>query len=216
MLAMGTEGSCFLLESVEGGERIGRYTFLGHEPIRTYEASGGSLTVTDALELEGGTLAPMDPRRARSEPCADPLAALERVTLGCRTPALAGLNIPFLGGAVGFLGYEAAGCYERIPRAAADPLGIPDAWFGIYRTIVVFDHVARNVTLVTHVRGDALDVSVAYREAAHRLEILRDRLSRRPPAVAAQTDRRRVADMTGVESTASAARLRLTIRSSRE
>ncbi|MFN2569293.1 MAG: anthranilate synthase component I family protein [Candidatus Dormibacteria bacterium] len=205
MLALGTEGSCFLLESVEGGERVGRHTFLGHDPIRAYEVAGGVMTVTDAVELEGGTLAPMDPGSGRPEPCSDPLAALERDTLRCRVAPVPGLDIPFLGGAVGFLGYEAAGFYERIPRARSDPLGLPEAWFGLYRTIVIFDHVARNVTLVTHMRGDAPDVSVAYREAAHRLEILRDRLNRRPPTATWQPSRKPV-DMRDIEPAANISR----------
>jgi anthranilate synthase component 1 len=153
MLRLGTEGSCFLLESVEGGERVGRWSILGRDP---------------AEEL-----------RASAE---DPLAPLESVRAR-RVARLADLNLPFVGGAVGFMGYEAARHYEQLPRPARDALGIADSWFGVFETVVVMDHVLQRLLLITCVgrqRGE--DVKAAYAAAVERLRALRGRLEDGAPA----------------------------------
>src|SRR5690606_30768116 len=103
----------FLLESVEGGERLGRYSFIGTEPYRVY-----------AGEHEEG----------------DPLSVVEE-ELGQFRPA----HVPglprFLGGAVGYIGYEAVTHFEpRVPRADHDVLGLPESWLMFTDTLLVFDH----------------------------------------------------------------------------
>ncbi len=148
MLRLGTEGSCFLLESVEGGERLGRWSFFGHNPVR---------------EVRG------------SDP-GDPLVDLE-ATVSRRTVArIPDLDIPFVGGAVGYLGYEASRRYERLPPAERDELGLADAWFGIFDTVAVMDHVQRTLLLITCVSRDEQDVAGAYAAAVARLRRLRARL----------------------------------------
>jgi anthranilate synthase component 1 len=172
----------FLLESVEGGERLARYSFLGGEPL---------LTIT----LDGGVAVIRDENGERSEPYTDPLAVVERETERRRVAAVAGLDAPFLGGAIGFLAYEAARCFERLPLPAKDPLGVPHGWFGVVDTLIVFDHVMHRMLLVTHARirdgaggagetADGADVDAAYAAAVARLEDLRERLRRPlpPPA----------------------------------
>jgi len=119
-------GGAFLLESAEGGERMGRFSFIGVMPRET-------------LELRAG-----DGR--------DPVATLRERLAGYRRRAMPGLP-RFSGGAVGFVGYEAARKFERLPLAANDPYAaapLPDAFFGIYDTVVAFDHLRHTLTVLAH------------------------------------------------------------------
>jgi anthranilate synthase component 1 len=113
-------GGAFLLESAEGGERMGRYSFIGVAPRELIVSRDG-----------------------------DPLAALRRALAGYARPATAGLP-RFSGGAVGYVAYEAARHFEQLPLAARDPHGLPDAVFGIYDTVVAFDHLRHTMLLIVH------------------------------------------------------------------
>jgi anthranilate synthase component 1 len=113
-------GGAFLLESAEGGERMGRYSFIG--------------------------VAPRDVIVSRD---ADPLLALRRAMANYERVGGAGLP-RFSGGAVGFVGYEAARHFERLPLAARDPHELPDAAFGIYDTVVAFDHLRHAMLVIAH------------------------------------------------------------------
>ncbi|TMF88042.1 MAG: anthranilate synthase component I [Chloroflexi bacterium] len=108
----------FLLESVEGGERLARYSFVGFRPRR--------------LELPEG---------------ADPLPALKRIADQRLAPAE---GLPrFAGGAVGYLGYEVARHFERLPLAAGPPPAMPESAFLVAENLAIFDHVTRRVRLLT-------------------------------------------------------------------
>ncbi len=129
-------GGAFLLESAEGGERMGRFSFIGVSPRATLTFRGGRVRIA-----EGGS--------ARDEDAPDPLVTL-RATLA-RFRRAAGPDLPrFSGGAVGFVGYEAAARFERLPLAPNDPHGLPDAVFGIYDTVVAFDHLRHTLTVLAH------------------------------------------------------------------
>src|SRR5262249_35930814 len=125
----------FLFESVVGGERIGRYSFLGAGPFRTFEAYGTRTRTRDGSGkwVEGEA--------------ADPLRALEEMIAEYRAP-----NVPdlprFCGGAVGYAGYDTVRCVERLPNAPQDDRSIPDLSFGFYDRMVIFDHVAKAVLVV--------------------------------------------------------------------
>ncbi len=114
------DGPCFLLESVEGGDRVARWSFLGAAP-------SGEICGRDT----------------------DPFAALRAVP---RAGAREGADDlpPFTGGAVGYAGYDAIRRLERLPDVNVDAVGLPDAWFGIFDTIVAFDHVRHRLLFVTH------------------------------------------------------------------
>jgi anthranilate synthase component 1 len=113
-------GGAFLLESAEGGERMGRYSFIGVAPREIIVSSDG-----------------------------DPLVAL-RSAMG-RYARSGGEGLPrFSGGAVGFVGYEASRHFERLPVAPQDPHGLPDAVFGIYDTVVAFDHLRHTMLVIVH------------------------------------------------------------------
>src|SRR5690242_10003423 len=103
----------FLLESVEGGEQWGRYSFLGSRPEAVFRAHRGKLT----LETEGGT---------KTLPGNDPFAALDALLEERRAVDLPGLP-RFAGGAVGFFSYDAVRHLEKLPATLADDLDVPDA-----------------------------------------------------------------------------------------
>ena len=142
-------GGAFLLESAEGGERMGRYSFIGVAPRETLYFRDGEVT------REAWTDELRDPRRrgeigARSAP--DPIATLrEELSRYHRVPQR---GLPrFSGGAVGFVGYETARRFERLPLAPNDPYGpwgIPEMVFGIYDTVVAFDHLRHTLTVLAH------------------------------------------------------------------
>ena len=129
-------GGAFLLESVEGGERMGRYSFIGVLPRATLVFRDGTATIVE----DGG---------ARTIDYADPLDLL-REELG-RYRRDGTHDLPrFSGGAVGYVGYEAARRFERLPAAARDVLHLPEAAFGIYDTVVCFDHVRHSLVVLAH------------------------------------------------------------------
>ena len=147
-------GHSFLLESVEGGERLARYSFIGTEPYRVLRAgSNAALGKTD------------------------PLLAIEDELRRFRVVSLPGLP-RFHGGAVGYLSYEVVRHFEpRVPVASHDPLGLPEAIFMFTDTLLVFDHLRHNIKVVTHVRLDG-DVEAAYRQALWRIDELVARLEK--------------------------------------
>jgi anthranilate synthase component 1 len=125
----------FLLESVENGERTARYTFLGmgSRARLSYQDGVATLTGPDTA--------------IRAWDCPDPLTAL-REFLGPADLKKDGLP-PFCGGAVGYLGFETAGCFERLPKGpAADPR-VPDALFLLADPVLAFDHVLRTVKVIS-------------------------------------------------------------------
>jgi anthranilate synthase component 1 len=127
----------FLLESVEGGERWARYSFIGGDAF-------GVVTAKDAVvSLDGD--APVAPDEGEM-----PLAYVGRLLAACRAPALEGLP-PLHGGAVGFLGYDCVRELERLPDTPADDLGLPDLALLLTRTFVVFDHLMQKAFAITNV-----------------------------------------------------------------
>jgi anthranilate synthase component I len=147
MRALGTEASCFLLESVEGSGAVARWSMLGHRPSRVIIDGGGG---------------------------DESLAVVERDVASTRVAATPGLAAPLFGGAVGFLTYEAAGRYERLPAAARDPLGLPLQWFAIFDTVAVFDHAQQRLLFSSCVHhGDPAGVDAAYEQALTRIGELR-------------------------------------------
>ncbi|MGB2694866.1 MAG: anthranilate synthase component I [Dehalococcoidia bacterium] len=144
----------FLLESVEGGERLARYSFIGTEPYRV---------------LRSGE------RATQNEEPGDPLAHIEHELSRYDVAPVPGLP-RFHGGAVGYLGYEAIRHYEpRVSAPESDPLGVPEAVFMFTDTLLVFDHLQHVIKVVSHVRLDG-DIDAAYRQAGWRIEELVGRL----------------------------------------
>ena len=148
----------FLFESVVGGERVGRYSFLGAKPFLIFEAYGRSVTLT----LPDGT-------RQESFPD-DPLRSLEELQTQYRAPHLPGLP-RFLGGAVGYIGYDTVRYVERLPNPPPDDRRIPDLSFAFYDRMMVFDHINKTVLVIAHAR---LDLQPEYRQDPEQLRKLYD------------------------------------------
>ncbi len=159
------EGEGFLFESVEGGERWGRYSFVGRRPLATLTARGRTVETTGRLGL------------ARS---ADGiLAAVEALVARFRSPVLPGLP-PLHGGLVGYLGYDVVREVERLPDPPRDDLGHPDAALVVIGQFCAFDHWRQRIVLVENVMVpeapdgvvDAEAVTAAYQAACTRLAAL--------------------------------------------
>ncbi|MCA9064458.1 MAG: anthranilate synthase component I [Planctomycetaceae bacterium] len=130
------EGSwSFLFESVVGGERIGRYSFVGSGPFITLSAQGKTVTITD---------------KSGAEQCFeshDPLRDLEELVARYQAAVVPGLP-RFCGGAVGYAGYDVIRYTEHLPNVPHDDRNLPDLCFALYDSMVIFDHI-RKVILVT-------------------------------------------------------------------
>ncbi len=132
-------GPSFLLESVEKGEQVGRYSFLGVHPSMTLCAQGNQLVIGAAggAELE------------RQE--GDPFAAVRGLLAGRRPVAVPGLP-RFCGGAVGYFGYDTVRFIERLPETAQRKLSVPDMLLLFSDNLVVFDHVKRKLLVIANMR----------------------------------------------------------------
>ena len=153
----------FLLESVEGGERWGRYSFIGGDTFAAVTGKDGRISV------EGSP--PVQPEA--NEP---PLAYVRRLLDGCRAPAVEGLP-PLHGGAVGYLGYDCVRELERLPVPPPDDLGLPDLALLLTRTFVVFDHFLQRAFVVSNVPTD-VERKAAYERAVDRCDEVIEALGR--------------------------------------
>ncbi len=138
----------FLLESVEGGERLARYSFIGTEP---------------SLVLRTGNDNPVDP-----------LNLVEKEFAQLRPVSIADLP-RFQGGIVGYLSYEVARYFEKLPCPDQDPQGLPESVLMLADTLLVFDHITHKIKVVSHTHLDE-DVDKAYREATRKIDDLVNRL----------------------------------------
>ena len=131
------EPEAFLLESVEGGEKIGRYTFIGVRPYRTLTASNGEITVRDGKPQMA---------RTRTYP-GDVFAELKSALAGHRPAQVTGLP-PFTAGAVGYFAYDVVRRIERLPEWADDELHVPDAHLMFFDQVLAFDHLKQVIHLM--------------------------------------------------------------------
>jgi anthranilate synthase component 1 len=159
----------FLFESVVGGERVGRYSFLGSGPFRKFEAYG------DRIRTQEGEGTPWVEATAT-----DPLKVIEDMIAAYRAPQLPGLP-RFCGGAVGYAGYDTVRYVERLPNPPPDDRKLPDLCFGFFDRMVIFDHINKTVAVVVHahIGGTTEDqLRQSYRDACGRLDQLVQRLQR--------------------------------------
>jgi len=139
-----------LFESVVGGEKVGRYSFLAFEPFWEIVAQGTKVTVRS-----GGETQTME--------CADPLDELRRKLAAFKAVHLPELP-PFEGGAIGYAGYDVVRYVENLPNAPTDDRGLPDLSFALYDRMVVFDNVSKTLFVVAMARLDQTsgDARAAY------------------------------------------------------
>ena len=163
-----TERECFLLESVEGGEQVGRYTFIGLNPYKRIVAWGQQIEITEGKRTT----------RIRGD-----IFNVLRDALGGHNPArLPGLP-PFTAGAVGFFAYDAVRQIERLPELAKDELGVPDACLLFFDEVLAFDHVRKQIWMVATADVTLADPNQAYSKAVKRLAALEKRLAQPLPKV---------------------------------
>jgi anthranilate synthase component 1 len=157
----------FLLESVVGGEKIARYSFLGAHPQTTFSAT------RDQVDIEG-------PGGAVKETCADPLAKLTEMLGSYRAVHLPELP-RFAGGAVGYAGYDVVRYFEPLPNAPQDDRRLPDLLFGFYDTMVVFDHVRKTILVISHAHVERDGIKAGYEQACERVAAMVKRLEQAQP-----------------------------------
>jgi anthranilate synthase component 1 len=147
-----------LLESVEGGEKIGRYTFLGADPFLIVRAQGEKVEITRNGKV--------------SKRQGNVFEILRETARQYRPAGVAGLP-PFSAGAVGFAGYDVIRLIEpRIPPFRKDDLKIPDAMFMFFSTLLAFDHLKHQIHVIANVRCDEWSgkLKKGYRDACERIE----------------------------------------------
>lgn len=158
MKLRGDSDHTFLFESVEGGERAARYSFLGIQPSRIFRSRGHQITVEDRV---GGTEHSFE---------ADPRQALRDVMAPYTAAPQPGLP-PFTGGAVGYLAYDGIRLVEEIPETGQDDLGLDDMVFALFETVVAFDNLRHTVMVITNARIDAdTNTEAAYAAAQQRID----------------------------------------------
>ena len=167
-LKLRQEAPTFLLESVEGGEKLGRYSFMGIGHNLVLKASGDRAIVhrngeRQKVHLEGR----------------DCLHLVQELLAQRQVVKIAGLP-RFFGGAVGYISYEMVRAFEKLPECSRDELGLPECVFVFTDTMVIFDHVQHKMKIVanTYIDGPA---EIAYKQAVSKIESIVARLAKPLP-----------------------------------
>src|SRR5271156_6255631 len=156
------EPEAFLLESVEGGEHVGRYTFIGVQPYKRMVARGTRITVREG--------------RRESAFDGDIFEELKKALSGHTPARLPGLP-PFTAGAVGFFAYDVVRQIEKLPTLAKDELGVPDACLMFFDQVLAFDHVKKEIHLMVTADLTREPREGAYERAVRRLNKMEKRLA---------------------------------------
>ncbi len=158
-------GSACLFESVIGGEKVGRYSFLAAEPFLSMDAHGKVVSIRGA---DGTKTIETD----------NPLDVLREHVEAVRVAKVPGLP-PFTGGAVGYAGYDTVRYVEHLPNAPADDRGLADLSFAFYDHMIVFDNVQKTAIVVAlaKVSNQAAKTQAAYEDACRRVDRLVEKLA---------------------------------------
>lgn len=149
----------FLLESVEGGENIAQYSFLGSNPSIIFWSKNGSVTI-----IRNGTT-------EQKNSVDDPIEELRKLMSEFKPVNVKGLP-RFHGGAVGFVSYDMVRFFEKLPESPSDEIQVPDCFFMITDTILVFDHVNHRIKVVSnaHINEGENKVDEAYFSAKEKID----------------------------------------------
>jgi anthranilate synthase component 1 len=169
----------FLLESVEGGERVGRYTFFGVDPFQIVSCRGNDITVRSGeavaaiSDRRGGRRLPLQTETGNV------FEFLRRLGARYRSVEVPGLP-PFTAGAVGYLSYEAVRMLERLPPRVPADVDLDDAVFMYFANVLAFDHVQHRLFLIANVLTEEGKGSLRakYDAACRHLDDLESRLRR--------------------------------------
>src|SRR3954452_8484004 len=177
-LALDDGTPAYLLESVEGGERLGRYSFLGILPRRLLEVRDGTaITRARPVGVEHAT-----DLETELTPATDPLTALRRFMPSRRVAPLPDLP-RFSGGAVGILAYDSVSSFEpHVPLPGNDPVGAPLAAFLETDLVIVFDHLTHTLSAIAALHSNAPDFDARYRIAERAVPEVLERTAASSPA----------------------------------
>lgn len=157
----------FFLDSSLISERLGRYSYLGFEPFLTFSAIGKSCQIEERgefRELEG-----------------DPFEIICSLITKYRMPNISGPT-PFMGGAVGYLGYDMRHFVEKLPKYSKEPSGYADAWFGFYDSLFAFDHLEHKAYAISPAdkgKGSTAETD-ALLESVRRMDYIQNRHEKPP------------------------------------
>ncbi|MFZ5774966.1 MAG: anthranilate synthase component I [Thermodesulfobacteriota bacterium] len=170
----GGESHAFLFESLEGGEKWGRYSFIGLDPLVTFESRGDRVTIRRGVAAE--------------EQQGDPLTALKALLASfnaCNSEMACDPDLlpRFFGGAVGFLGYDMVRFMERLPESNPPLADFPDSAFMVPRIVLIYDNLRQRLTVVNLVetRGQQ-DLAGLHARAVAEIDAIIERLRRPVPA----------------------------------
>jgi anthranilate synthase component 1 len=177
----------FLLESVVGGERVARYSFIATGPKLVYQATQGRASIQ------------ADSRPTREFNTTDPLADLQQLLPHRRY--FQDKKLPaFTGGLVGYAGYDTIRYYEgeKLTSPPPDDRKLPDVLFGLYGELVIFDHVDKTIKVVANAeiarggedspQASAEDIAHAYKDACRRIDLIVARLQQPPTSGLGEID----------------------------
>jgi anthranilate synthase component 1 len=184
MLKLRDSGPCFLLESAEQGQRLGRYSMIGINPQAVITARDGTLTI----RRDDGSDEVLDP--------ADPFGTVQTIVDDVKMAPPAG-DLAFWGGAVGFFGYDLVRTVEHLPDVPHDDLGIPDMVMMLTGPVVLFDHLRRSTTIIVPCPlAEGVDVAPEYDRTVARIAAIKATLQGPVPPLPPHTP----ADIGPVES----------------
>jgi len=162
------KGYSYLLESVEGQEKIARFSFIGTEPSLIFRSKGRS------IEISAGT-------RVKKYSAKEPLKEIEKIMKGFKAAEVKGLP-RFSGGMVGYMGYDMVRFFENIPDKNPDSLNIPDSVFMMADSLVIFDHSTHKVKIVVNAYNStahsAKRIEQVYDNTVRKIEEVLKRLNR--------------------------------------
>jgi len=130
----------FLLESVEGREKLARYSFLGSDPCLIFESRGRDIRISY----------PGKKKTVRFKTARTPLDEIKLIMQDKKAVSVAGLP-PFYGGLVGYMGYDTVRFFERLPDKNPDDLKLPDSVFMLTDTMMIFDHINHTIKIINNV-----------------------------------------------------------------
>ncbi|OKY75935.1 MAG: anthranilate synthase component I [Desulfobulbaceae bacterium DB1] len=163
----GDESHAFLLESLEGGEKWGRYSFIGLDPLLTFESRGNRIVIQRDGRIEEST--------------GDPLAELKAVLASFQACRESDFLPRFFGGAVGYLGYDMVRFMEKLPEINPPLAEFPDSSFMVPRIVLIYDNLKQTLTVVNCVvLEDGQGLEELYVKACRQIDAMINRLRRRP------------------------------------
>ena len=153
----------FLLESVEGGEKWARYSFLGSNPSRTIRSWGKKVEIKDNEKV------------TQIFETDNPFEVLKKEVVAYKPVDVSGLP-RFFGGLVGYIGYDMVRFFERIPDNNRPSLGLPDTFFMVTDTVIIFDNLKGKMKVVSNAHVNNRSPEEAYREAEGKIDIIIEKL----------------------------------------